>query len=247
MASARTTDRLFSILKSIALKRPIVSEMDLPAIGDLSISEDQLDQTDSEKEAAKIHSELVKVATFMAGSKATSADQAHKALALAEDYMNSKKIELALDNASNSRLITATAIHLESGVAIAPTWRYFHSVFTLIETVKALSQLVTLASTKAVKTAELPKEPLGRLSAVVNEVFELIRSNTKALKLRVSAPGVLGNLVDLILQGETTNKYGADLQHALETTMNASNVEVFVGSLMESWEEALDGVMRVKL
>lgn len=229
------------------MQKPVVPEMDLPAVGNLSICEDKLDQTESEKEAATIHSELITVATFMAGSKTTSADQADKALGAVENYMKSKKNELVLDDTNNSRLILATAIQLESNVPIAPTWRYLHSIFTLIETVKALSQLVTLASAKASKTAKLPKDRLDRLSTLVSEVSELIRSNTKALKQRVSAPGVLGKLVDLTFQGEPSNKYGADLQAALETTMDASDIEVFVGSLMESWEEALDGVMRVKL
>lgn len=229
------------------MQKPLAPEMDLSALETLSISEHETDQTDAEKEAAKINTELLKVATFMAGSKSTTPEQADKALGLVEDYMKSKKNVLAPNDAGSSPLISATAVHLQPDAPTAPTWRYLHSVFTLLETVKALSQLVALASKKASKTTKLPKDRVDRLSTLVGEVFELVRSNTKALKQRVSASGVLGALVDLVMQGEPSDKYGEELQAALESIMYGPAVEMFVGSLMESWEEALDGVMRVKL
>lgn len=247
LASARVTDQLFSVLKNIALQRPLTPEMDLPTLKDLSISEDKSDQTEAEKEAARTNSELLKVAMFMAGSKTTTLGQADKALGLLEDYMNSKKKDLALNDAKSSPLMIATGICLQSGTPIAPTWRYLHSIFTLLETVKAMSQLVALASKKASKTAKLPNDRVDRLSTLVGEVFELVRSNTRVLKQRTSASGVLGTLVDLVMQGDSSTKYGEELQAALESAMDGSAVEMFVGSLMESWEEALDGVMGVKL
>lgn len=221
--------------------------MDLPVLDTLSISEEQSDQTDAEKDAAKIHSQLLKVAIFMAGSKTTTLEQADHALELVEGWLNSKKSDLELDDNNTSPLLAATALYLQSDVPTAPTWRFFHSIWTLLETLKALSQLVTLGSRKASKTTKLPKEHVERLSSLVNEVFELVRSNTRALKQHVLAPGVLGGLVDLVSQGGPSDRYGQALQKTLETTLDISAVEMFCGSLMESWEEALNGVMSVKL
>ena len=220
--------------------------MDLQTLGSLVVPETENDQTDTERETTKIHAELLKVATFMAGSKATSLEQADGALGIVEDWLNTKKLEFTLTD-QTSPLISATALHLQSSAVSAPTWRFFHSVFALIETLKALSQLVALGSRKAPKTAKLPTQRVERLSDLVVEVFELVRSNVRALKQQLSQAGVLTSLVDLVIQGDQSDKYQKGLQETLEATLGLSEVELFCGSLMESWEEALDGVMAVKL
>lgn len=246
MASARITDQLFGVLKGIAIQRPLTPETDLPDLGALSLSEEN-EQTAVEKETTTVHKELLKVATYMAGSKLTSAEQADKALGQVEDWLVLKKKDLTLDEKNVSPLIASSSVFIQSGRPTAPTWRYLHAVFTLLETLKALSQLVGLASRKAPKPAKLPKERVERLLALVPEVFEMVRSNTRALKQRLSESGVLTSLIDLVTQGEQSAPYGKELQSALESSLNMPTVEVFCGSLMESWEEALDGVMRVKL
>lgn len=220
--------------------------MDLPAVENLTISEAADDQTAMEKEAAKIHSELLRATVFMAGSKTTTLEQADRALGAVEDFLNLKKKELTLDTTNVSPIIANTAFYLFN-VPTAPTWRFFHTVFTLLDTVRALSQLTAQASRKGSKTMKLPKDRVDRLSTLVTEVFELVRANTKALKQRVSASGVLSGLVDLVGQGDPSNKYGQELQQTLDTTLDGSALEVFCGSLMESWDEALDGVMGVRI
>ncbi|KAJ5176236.1 uncharacterized protein N7482_002113 [Penicillium canariense] len=247
LASARITDQLFSVLKDIAFQRPLTPEIDLPSLEALFISDAENDQTEAEKEAAKIHADLLRVATFMAGSKMTTSEQLDAALGRVEDWLESKKKDLALNEAITSSLITSTAVSLGADTPAGPTWRYLHSVFVLLETVKALSQLVGLASRKGAKTAKLPKERVERLSTLAFELYEMIRSNTRALKQRVSASGVLSSLVDLVIQGDQSAKSEKEVQDILEATLDSSSVELFCGSLMESWEEALDGVMRVKL
>lgn len=233
------------MLKGIALQRPLAPEMDLPAIENLVIS-DADDQTAVEKDAAKIHSALLKAAVYMAGSKTTTLEQADRALGTVEDWLNLKKKDLTLDTTEVSPIITTTAFYL-SDVPTAPTWRFLHTVFTLLDTLKALSQLSNLASRKGTKSTKLPKDRVDRLSTLVADVFELVRANTKALKQRVSASGVLSGLVDLVCQGDPSSKYSQELQQTLETTLDGSALEMFCGSLMESWEEALDGVMGVRI
>ncbi|KAJ5324621.1 Cytoskeleton organization protein (Dec1) [Penicillium atrosanguineum] len=242
MVSARVTDQLFCVLKGITLQKPLTLELDVHELETLSISEAAGDQTVSEKEAAKIHSSLLKAAVFMAGSKTTTPEQADKALVEVEEFLKLKKKDLTLDSTDVSPIISTTAFYL-SDLPTAPTWRFFHVVFTLLETLNALSQLTTLASRKGSKATKLPKERVDRLSTLVAEIFDLVRANTKALKKRVSASGVLSGLVDLVGQGDPTNSYNQELQQTLEATLDGSAVEVFCGSLMESWEDALDGVI----
>lgn len=200
-----------------------------------------------EKQTTAIHKELLKVATFMAGSKLTSSDQADAALGQVERWLDERKKELTLDGDNNSQLITTSSVFLQPGNPIAPTWRFLHAVFMHLETLKAVSQLVGLASRKASKTAKLPKERVEQISALVVEVFEMVRSNTRSLKRHLSKPGILTSLIDLVAQGESSAPYEKELQSVLEATLDMSSVEVFCGALMESWEEALDGVLSVKL
>jgi N-terminal acetyltransferase B complex non-catalytic subunit len=221
--------------------------MDLPSLETLSISETQNEQTHVEKESAKMHADLLRVATFMAGSKLTTSQQVDAALGRVEEFLDLKKKDLTLDETGTSPLITSTAVFLEGNSPAGPTWKYLHSVFVLLETIKALSQMVGLASKKGAKSAKLPKERVERLSTLVSEVYELVRANTRAMKQRVSASGVLSTLVDLVIQGDQSAKSEKDVQDIVETTLDPANVELFCGSLKESWEEALDGVLGVKL
>lgn len=243
MASARVTDRLFSLLKDLALRKPLAEDPDLPNLQGLSLSEDKSDQTEDEKEATGIHRELFEAAVYIAGSKTTSVERADNALVTVADYLESKKKDLSLSDAKSSPFMIATALCLEPGVPLAPTWRYLHSTFTLLETLKVVSQL---ASLKVPTMSKLSKDHVQRLSTLAGEIFELVMSNTRAMKQHLSAPGVLGKLIDLVMHGDPSDRYGQNLQIALDFAMDESAVELFVGSLMESWEEALDGALKVK-
>lgn len=245
LVAAQVTDQLFSVLKGIAVQRPLTPEMDLPT--DRTLNETEMDQTSIERETAKINWELLKVATFMAGSKATSAEEVDNALRQVEDWLNSKKKDLTIEEAKFSPLITRTALYLQPTIPAGPTWRYLHSVFTILESLKAASQLTTLASRKVSKTTKLPKERVERLSTLIPDVFELVRDNTRALKTQINAPGVLGSLVDSVIYGNESDKYEQELQDTLEKGLDMPNLEILCHSLMEGWGSALSGVMDVKL
>lgn len=227
------------------MQRSLTPDMDLSAAS--TPSDTATDQTPVEKEVALINWELLKVATFMAGSKATSSEEADNALGKLEDWLNLKKSDLTLDEKKVSPLITRTALYLQPATPAGPTWRYQHSVFTILESLKAASQLTSLASRKVSKTVKLPKERIERLSALVPEVFELIRANTRSLKSHILAPGLLGLLVDSILYGNESGKYDQELQDTLEKGLDMSSLEISCHTLMESWSSALEGVMAVKL
>lgn len=247
MTSTQVTDQLFSVLKGISIQKPLPADDELLAFKDLSLSDAEPEQTGTERENAEIHSELLKVAAFMAGSKSLTTEQADEALGRVEEWLISKKKDLTLNEAKVSPMLARTTIAVQPGTPAAPTWEYLHAVFHLLETVKALSQLVALASRKASKTTKLPKERVERLSTLVSEVFESVRSNTRVLKLRVSASGLLSVMVGLVMEGDSSQGYGKDLRALLDKTLDVPALELFCGALMESWEDALDGVMTVKL
>ncbi|KAF7717372.1 Cytoskeleton organization protein Dec1 [Penicillium ucsense] len=247
LASARITDRLFSVLKGISLQRPLTAETELPSLEMLSVSDADDDQTIAEKESCLIHTEMLKVALFMAGSKTITLHQVEGALGEAEKYLKAKKTELTADEKAPSPLLSSTALYIGSETPIGPAWNYLHRSYTLLETAKALWQLVTLAGKRGGKSAKLPKESLERVSALVPEIYDLVRSNARALKQRVSAPGVLSSLIDLVIQGDQSAETQKSAHHVLESTLDSSCIELFCGALMESWEEALDGLLLVRL
>ncbi|KAJ5747701.1 uncharacterized protein N7511_009397 [Penicillium nucicola] len=240
LASTRVTDQLFSVLKSIAMQKPNPIEETLPGISDLKLSETDNDLTPTEIDAGKINTELLKVANFMAGSKAHTSDQIVKVLGQVEAWLNDKIQYLALQDDKVSPLIEITTIEFD-GTHAVPTWRYFHAIWSLVEILKALSNIIDLDSKKSVKTVKLPADQLNRVTALVCDVFEHVRSNTRALKRGLSESATLSTVVNLVMQGDADDAYGKPLQDVLNRMMDSSALEVFCGELKESWEEALDG------
>ncbi|CAI7565238.1 unnamed protein product [Penicillium glandicola] len=246
LASARLTDRLFSVLESIGSQKPVVLKLELPDIGGLSLSQTNSDHTDAERDAAKIHIELLKVAMFMAGSKAHTSSEIETALGEIEDWLKAKRSDLALED-NNKSLIMRTTIEFTPGTPGAPTWEYFHAIWTLVETLKALWNMFDLDSRKTVKTAKLPAEQMKRLNTLVREVFEDVRSNTRSLKQSLTESATLSTLIDMVKRGDSTDEYEKPLQEVLEKALDESALELFCGELRESWEEALDGVLAARL
>ncbi|KXG52587.1 N-acetyltransferase B complex, non-catalytic subunit [Penicillium griseofulvum] len=241
LASARLTDRLFGVLESIGSQKPVVLTLELPNLAGLSLSQTDDDHTDTERDTTKIHVELLKVALFMAGSKAHTSAEIETALGAVEDWLKAKREDLALQDPKKSPLIMRTTIEFTPGTPGAPTWEYFHGIWTLVETLKALWNMLDLDSRKALKTAKLPAEQMKRLDTLVREVFEDVRSNTRSLKQSLAESATLSTLIDLVKRGDTTDEYEKPLQDVMEKVMDESALELFCGELRESWEEALDG------
>ncbi|KAJ5258962.1 hypothetical protein N7524_010518 [Penicillium chrysogenum] len=247
LASARLTDRLFSVLESIGSQKPVVLKLELPQIDKLSLSQTGDDHTDAERDATKIHVELLKVAMFMAGSKAHTSTEIETALGEVENWLKAKREDLALGDTKKSSLIMRTTIKVTQGTPGAPTWEYFHAIWTLVETLKALWNIFDLDSRKALKTAKLPAEQIERLNTLVREVFEDVRSNTRSLKQSLVESATLSTLIDMVKCGDASDEYEKPLQDVLEKVMDESALELFCGELRESWEEAFDGVLAARL
>lgn len=222
-------------------------KLELPQIDKMSLSQTDDDHTEAERDATKIHVELLKVALFMAGSKAHTSTEIETALGEVEDWLKAKREDLALEDTKKSSLITRTTIEFTSGIPGAPTWEYFHAILTLVETLKALWNIFDLDSRKAIKTAKLPAEKMKQLNTLVREVFEDVRSNTRSLKQGLAESATLSTLIDMVKLGDATDEYEKPLQDVLEKVMDESALELFCGELRESWEEALDGVLTARL
>lgn len=239
-------DRLFILLKNIALQKPAGPEADIPALEELVGSAPESEMTPTEIEMAKIHLALLKITYFVNGSKSVPAADVESLLNQVEEWLASTSKSLSSEADNGPAAFAGTTITVHSEKPSAPSWLYLHRSFSVLETLRAISLLLSVSAKKTSKAAKIPKERSDRLSAATRQAHETIRSNTRALKSRISEPGVLGALIDLVTTG-AAGETGEALQTELENTLDTAALEVYAGSLMESWEEGLDGVLSVSV
>lgn len=242
MKSSSLTDRLFGLLKDLALQRPLSAEGALPALDEVLGSDPESEMTPAEIEATKNHLNLLKVVSHLSGSKSVTPEEVDGCLTQVEEWLSSKSQYLAPNDNKVSPIVSNTAITFHSGSPSAPSWKFLHETSLILETLKAISQLTIIASKKGTKSAKLPKDRIEQLTTSVLQLHESVRTNIRNLKSRISESGVLSSLIDLVLSGTT-----GELREELEKTLDASALEVFAGELMESWEEGLDGMVGVTL
>lgn len=244
MKSAMVADTLFVLLKNIALQKPAGPEADLPALEELLGSTPESEMTPTEIELAKIHLVLLKITYFVNGSKSVSGADLEPLLSQVEEWLMSISKSISSETTNGPAAFTGTTLTVHSEKPSAPSWLYLHRSFSVLETLRAISLLVSVSAKKTSKATKIPKERADRLSALARQAHETIRSNTRALKSRISEPGALGTLIDLVTNG-TAGETGEALRTQLENTLDTAALELYVGSLMESWEEGLDGVLSV--
>ncbi|PYH93734.1 putative cytoskeleton organization protein [Aspergillus ellipticus CBS 707.79] len=243
--SSRVTDHLFGLLKSMVAQKPVSVEPELPGLEDIVGPEAEAEMTPAEIESAKINLSLLTLTLFANGSKSVSSEQADGCLTLVEEWLDSKLKGVAVNDANVSPVMSTTAICLGGDVPTAPSWRYLHDLFILLDSLKALSLLSSIALRKGSKS-KLSKERVEKLADSMRQVHQNVRTNIRALKSHISAPGVLGSLIDLVVAGPGSED-GPQLRAELDKTLDMSTLEVFCGELMESWEEGLNGLFAVTL
>ncbi|KAF7592889.1 hypothetical protein BBP40_012301 [Aspergillus hancockii] len=245
--SARVTDELFGALRNMALQKPVSVDTELPSVEDIVTSNASSEMTASEIESVKVNLSLLKVVLFLNGSKSVTSGEVDSCLTQVEAWLSSKSKDLASDGTNASPLVSNTAISLQSTEASAPSWKSFHNLYLILETLKAVSLITSFTLRKASKTAELLKDRMGKLLESTRQTHENIRANVRALKSRISEPGVLGSLIDLVVAGTRHGEDGTQLRAELDKTFDMAALEMFCGDLMESWEEGLNGLLHVSL
>lgn len=236
MKSSIITDRLFGLLKDLASQKPVSVEAALPSLDEILGSDAASEMTPPEIEATKNNMNLLKLASHLGGSKSITAEEVEGCLKQLEEWLDSKLQQIASNGDKLSPLVSNTAIFLQPGSLSAPSWRFFHESFLILESLRALSQITTIALKKGSKP-KLPKDRVEKLASSMRHAHDCIRANVRSLKL--SEPGMLSGLIDLVL--------GGTARDGLEKTLDVPALEILCGELMESWEEGLDGMLAVTL
>ncbi|KAI3006216.1 hypothetical protein CBS147346_3844 [Aspergillus niger] len=223
--SSRMTDHLFDLLKSMTAQKPVSVEPELPRVEDVVGPEAESEMTPSEIESARVNLNILTLALFLNGSKSVTSEQVDNCLTQVEEWLESKLNDVTVNDANVSPVISNTAIYVKSEAPTAPSWRYFHSLFTVLDSLKALSLLYTVGLRKGTK-GKLPKERVEKLADRTRQVHQGVRANVRALKSFISAPGVLGSLTDLVVAGSGSED-GSQLRTELDKTLDTAALEVF--------------------
>ncbi|PGH30405.1 hypothetical protein GX50_06841 [[Emmonsia] crescens] len=284
------TDVLFSFLNSNLSTRktsspspPPSSTIDLSPYLDLDLPLPETELTHAEIENTNIHFVLLKaLATLTTTTKQSSPPTPLTThLTTLETFLTQKSTTLSSTPVPTSILPTTIPLTppTQQGAAtpsIAPSWLYLHNTISLLETLKAATLFLTYISsssssssktkTKLPATATnqtLPKkETLDNLKKLIKQLTDVIRRNTRFLKMQIAESGMLGELVEWVTGGygfentigcdggvnggdheDRVGKEGVVVRREIEELMDTASLELFCGSLMESWDEALDGVL----
>ena len=246
MKSAQMTDSLHGLLRNMAKGGEPSSEL---------LALDELigdDMTSVEIECTTVNLNMLRAASFHSGDTTiTGPEEAEDLLSKVESFLSSKADLLA----SPSAFLSDTAIPLRSETPSAPTWRFFHQVFSLMDTSQAARQLGSTAarrkeSNSSSSASLLSKERATRLISESGRITEGVGKCTESLRSNLSEPGMLGSLIQIVFSGgyrDGDNGQEPDnvLRTELEDSMDASALEMFCGSLMESWAENLSGCLKL--
>ncbi|KAG5290159.1 cytoskeleton organization protein [Histoplasma ohiense] len=280
----KTTSSSTSTLSSIDLSRYLEPDLDIP------LPETEL--TAAEIENTNIHLTLLKALASLASidtKQSSPQTPITTHLVTLESFLTEKLTMLSSTPISTS--ILPTTIPLASAIkqqpattpsSIGPSWLYLHTTISLLETLKATNLFLTFLSpqsstttgkpdppaTKSKKSQSQPlptKETVENLHNLVEQLVDVIRRNTRFLKMQIAESGMLGELVEWVRgeygfenNGCNSGGDGGDnddgdavgeaesvgtVRREIEELMDTASLELFCASLMESWDESLDGVL----
>ncbi|QSS56289.1 cytoskeleton organization protein [Histoplasma capsulatum var. duboisii H88] len=259
---------------------------------DLVISLPETELTAAEIENTNIHLTLLKALASLASTDTKQSSPPTPItthLVTLESFLTEKLIMLSSTPISTS--ILPTTIPLASAIkqqpattpsSIGPSWLYLHTTISLLETLKATNLFLTFLSPQSSPTTRKPdlpatksknaqsqplptKETVENLHNLVEQLVDVIRRNTRFLKMQIAESGMLGELVEWVRgeygfenDGYNSGGDGGDnddgdavgeaepvgtVRREIEELMDTASLELFCASLMESWDESLDGVL----
>ena len=136
-----------------------------------------------------------------------------------------------------------------NGRLFCPEWTFLHRCFVTLETLQMLAlffkQFPALKKAAPAAVRQVPN-PDPRWKGIVTDIADNIRDNARLLKKNLAEPGVLGDLIDVVLERGEDGECST-MGKELEQLLDEAQLERFCGSLRDSWDEALDGILAVKV
>lgn len=156
---------------------------------------------------------------------------------------------------------TRTAGSIVAQEVRIPTWEDLHTSLSQLATLQVVALLMgVLANKKSTgsKQSQTTKSPsssaavrvdkqiLTETQDLVTALEKQIHDDARKLKAHVNAPGVLGKLVDWGFGREGGQQF-TRLEGVLDKLCDGVTMETICGGMKESWEDALDGVLGVRV
>jgi N-terminal acetyltransferase B complex non-catalytic subunit len=178
---------------------------------------------------------------------------------------NSKKDKTKLESlfqtleetvSSGLALPTDSLASLSLNIQTGPTWDILNTSFSRLEGVillRAFSFFLSSSSSPLPKTLRSSLTPyIKGVETVATKTRDSVRSDAAQKTNALSESGVIGGLADAVLgrAEEAQTEAGPDtsgkyLGSLIEEFASEGEVETYIGSIVDSWNEALDGVLRV--
>lgn len=136
-----------------------------------------------------------------------------------------------------------------NGRLFCPDWTFLHWCFVTLETLQMIALFIKNFPTLKKGGAGFRKQikaPDPGWKTTVMDIADNIRSNARQLKDSIAEPGVLGELIDVVLERGEDGEVSA-VGKEIEQLMDEARLEAFCGGLRDSWDEALDGILAVKV
>jgi N-terminal acetyltransferase B complex non-catalytic subunit len=219
----------------------------------LEAAKDQL--TDAERSYALLHSHLGRTITVRL-QQSLPTGKAESDKAKFDDALQQVQRWLSDRAKQCSDPGTEDNVIVIGGTPIAPTWRYLHSAFSVLESLQSIA-LFLAAQPKASKTKSKSKGSLSiaadQQKSLLDSIAQIekgIHDSAQTLKSNLNASGVLGQLTDTVFGrgAENERDLHAVFGKELEQLPDAETVvEQFCGELRESWEDALDGILSIRV
>lgn len=168
------------------------------------------------------------------------------------------KVGLSEETSKTDDAVKSPRYTLDFGSDIhikAPSWTYLHRAFSLLETLQGVALLLAVLSPQPKAKSAKAKAKPGRISAdtisamqeLVQEIETGIHQSARELKRDLNVSGMLGRLMDIGLGRDEKQDELSALGKMLEGLSDVTSLEVLCGDIRESWEEALDGILAVKV
>lgn len=240
------TDALFSFLTKAPSK---TSKPQFSSYIDLDLDSASNELTQAERENTKIHLLLLKGLSIFTEKLPFDSTTVDNILSKVDLYLEERLKDLMTPGSKTNGTIDLTPN--STPPSPAPSWIYLHDTILLLETLMAISLFVSFIIKNKSFTSGDAKSKLDALRDRIKSVSSEVKVQSQGLKTRISSSGMLGHLVDIVSlrpsgQDRTADSEGSrSLDVEIEGLIDSASLELFCGSLMESWENALDGVISI--
>ncbi|KAI9757114.1 MAG: hypothetical protein M4579_003592 [Chaenotheca gracillima] len=216
-----------------------------------------LEMTGSEVEYLQLQWFIASTMTFLQDSSMAT----HPSGALQELQKVKACLQSRLEKLESSDVMVGAAALSVNKHPVIPIWICLHQAFYLLDELKfviALLRFITKKISKSTSSAQQKDEVrkiATEIDKLVEQIYKRLRSQAEATKSRLSESGVVGAFVDAVFDRDLVNikedsETGGDqgpLGKALEELLGEPRVEMCASRILESGQEALDGILRVKL